>query len=31
MAEFKVIADKIRLFPHPGADKLLLGKVVHFK
>lgn len=31
MAEFKVIADKIRLFPHPGADKLLLGKVGPFQ
>ena len=31
MADWKVIADKIVSFPHPGADKLMLGKVGSFQ
>jgi RNA ligase (TIGR02306 family) len=31
MAIWKVVADKIQLFPHPNADKMLLGKVGGFQ
>ena len=31
MAEWRVVADPIRLFPHPNADALLLGRVGLFQ
>jgi hypothetical protein len=31
MSEWKVIADKIEIFPHPKADKMELGKVGTFQ
>jgi len=31
MAQWKVFKDKIELFPHPNADKLMLGKVGQFQ
>ena len=31
MALWKVIADRIKLFPHPNSDKLLVGKIGKFQ